>query len=240
MIDRSEHIFLNHLLQLHHSRPVPNPSEDLVWPSLFLFISLILLAFVKAASFEKVVRILHSTFNKQVLQQLEREEVSQYKFYSLALNFFFILNISFLGYKINRMYEMVLVGSNPFFQFAFFVLIISSGYFVKALINTLIGIFTGEDKLISDYVTRTSLINQAFGLFLFPLIIMLEFSPFEPKVFVFLSLLVLAFSFLLKWYRGFIRSLVDERVGLLQIFTYFCGLEILPVLVLVKFVIETF
>ena len=82
MVDRSEHIFTNHLLQVSDYQPVLNPSEDLIWPSLFLFISLILLAFVKAASFEKVIRILHSTFNKQVLQQLEREEFSPYKFYT--------------------------------------------------------------------------------------------------------------------------------------------------------------
>lgn len=240
MLDKSTHIFSNHLLQLHDYQALPKSGEELIWPSLLLFFSLTLLAFVKFVSFDKVIRILHSTFNKQVLQQLEREEFSPYKFYSLSLNFFFILNISFVGYKLNHMYKWILVDSGSFLQFAFLVLVISTGYFIKSIINALIGLFTGELKLISDYVTRTSLINQAFGLFLFPLVVMLEFSPFDPMIFIILSLLVLAVSFLLKWYRGFIKGLVDERIGLLQIFTYFCGLEILPVLVMVKFVIETF
>lgn len=120
------------------------------------------------------------------------------------------------------------------------MIVVTLSYFTKTIINRLIAFFTNEDKLIGDYSTRSSLINQAFGIFLFPLIVLLEFSPFNPLTFISLALVVLALSFLLKWYHGLIKGLIDERIGLLQIFTYFCGLEILPVFVLVKFVIETF
>ncbi len=84
------------------------------------------------------------------------------------------------------------------------------------------------------------LVNQSFGLFLFPLIVLMEFSKFNPLIFIWCASLVLGTAVLLKWYRGVLMSLVVERIGLLQIFSYFCALEILPVFVLVKYIIETF
>lgn len=235
-----EHIFRNHLLQKQSSAPVFNPSEDLIWPSVFLFLCLILLSLIKASSIEKVIRIVQSTLNKQVLQQLEREEANPYKFYSMGLMTFFLLNLTFLIYKINSIYQVILIESSDWLQFAFFFVVLLVGYFLKSFINWMIAFFTNEEKIVSEYVIRSTLINQAFGLFLFPLVILIEFSPFNPITFILLALLLLAFSFILKWYRGLIRGLIDERIGLLQIFTYFCGLEILPVFVLVKFLIETF
>ena len=186
------------------------------------------------------MRIVQSTFSSQVLQQLEREEFNPFKFYSLALNLFFILNVSFLAYKINSIYKYVLIETSNFAQFCFFFLIVLIVVFLKLLVNRSLAVFTDKRKIISEYVTSSTLVNQSFGLFLFPLIVLIEFSPFDPLIFIAGALIVLVSAVLLKWYRGIIMGLVEERLGLLQIFSYFCGLEILPVFVLVKYIIETF
>lgn len=120
MVSGFEHIFAEHLLQKQHEGPAINMAEDLIWPSVFLFICLALLALIKAASIEKVMRIIQSTFNKQVLLQLEREEANPYKFYAIALTAFFILNVSFLAYKINSIYQFILIDSADLTQFIFF------------------------------------------------------------------------------------------------------------------------
>lgn len=183
---------------------------------------------------------MQSTFSSQVLQQLEREEFNPFKFYSLGLNLIFILNVSFLVYKINTLYKFVLVDTSHLVQFWFFFGIVLIVFLFKILVNRTLTFFTDKRKVISEYATSSTLINQSFGLFLFPLIILIEFSPFDPLVFILGALTVLAASIILKWYRGVIMGLVEERIGLLQIFSYFCGLEILPVFVLVKYIIETF
>ena len=83
-------------------------------------------------------------------------------------------------------------------------------------------------------------INQTFGLFLFPWLIMAELTDFNPLIFVSGAFVVVTASVVYRWYRGVIIGLIEERIGLLQTFTYFCGLEILPVIILVKYIIETF
>jgi hypothetical protein len=236
----NRHIFHDHLLQPQHPFPVVKASNEQIWPSVFLIICLGLLVLVKIRSFPRAIRIIQSTFSSQVLQQLEREEHNPFKFYSIALNLFFVLNVSFLVFKINTLYNFVLSETSYFVQFCFFLAIVLFVFSFKALINRLLAFFTDERKIISEYVTSSTLVNQAFGLFLFPWIVLVQFSTFNPWIFISGALAVLAAAVVLKWYRGVIMGLVEERIGLLQIFSYFCGLEILPVFVLIKYIIETF
>lgn len=240
IVQHTQHIFYDHLLQKHSLNPSLINRNEQVWPSVFLVSCLVLLVLVKISSFPKVVRIIQSTFSSQVLQQLEREESNPFKFYSVALNLFFLLNLSFLAYKINTVYKFVLVETSDFSQFCFFFFVVLLGFSFKVITNSALSFFTEERKVISEYVISSTLVNQSFGIFLFPLIILIEFSPFNPLIFISGALTVVAASVILKWYRGIIMGLVEERVGLLQIFSYFCGLEILPVFVLVKYIIETF
>lgn len=236
----TQHIFYNHLLQKHNSTPQVKISTEEVWPSFFLFLCLCLLVLIRVNAFQRVVRIVQSTFSNQVLQQLEREEINPFKFHALALNLFFVLNVSFLVYKINNLYHFVLTDSGHLVQFSFFLLLILLVIVLKNILNKVLVFFTDQRKVISDYAISSTLVNQTFGLFLFPLVILLEFSPFNPLVFISGAVVVLGGAVVLKWYRGLISGLIVERVGILQIFSYFCGLEILPFFVLVKYIIETF
>lgn len=187
-----------------------------------------------------MIRVLQSTFSRQVLQQLEREESGVFKFHSVLLNLFFILNLAFLVFKINSIYGFILNETPYVLQYLFFLALIAVIGFFKVLVNNLLIVFTGERKLISDYNVSSRLVDQAFGILIFPWIILMQFTTFNPIIFISGAMLVLTFSILLKWYRGVLIGLIDQRIGLLQIFSYFCGLEILPVFVLVKFLIQTF
>jgi len=236
----AQHIFYGHLLHPQHALPLIKPVTDQIWPSVFLIVCLAILALVKVSAWPKVTKIVQSSFSAQAMHLLEREEINPFKFYHLALNLLFILDLSFLCYKTNSIYTLILTQQSHFVQFCFFVLLVSLVFTFKMLLTNLLGFFTNERKVVSEYRVNSILINETFGLILFPLIVLAQFSSFDPLGFVFGGVLVVAASLLLKWYRGVIIGLVEERIGLLQTFSYFCGLEILPVLVLVKYVIETF
>lgn len=184
--------------------------------------------------------MIQSIFSLSAVKSLERDQYGLLKFSSIVLNIFFVLNLAFLVYKINGLHKLILINQSQLFQFLFFLGLIFLFYVFKLFINEILGVITNKQKLVLEYTTSTSLINQTFGLFLFPCIILLQFSAINPFVFISISYLVIALSLVFKWYRGVVIGLVEERIGLLQIFTYFCGLEILPTLVVVKYIIETF
>jgi hypothetical protein len=236
----NEHIFYQHLLTTHDLNPQLKTSYVEIWPSIFLLLCLTVLIIIKVSAFDRVIKLVQSIFSPQALQQLDRSEQSQFKVYNIALNLFFIFNLAFLVYKINLAYKLVLPGSTHFAQFMFFSLLVLVVFAFKYAINKLLTLITSETRLIGDYEVNSILINQASGLFLFPWIVLAQFSKFNPLIFVSGALITLSAGTLIKWYKGLIGSLMEDRVGLLQIFTYFCGLEILPVIVTVKYVIESF
>lgn len=100
--------------------------------------------------------------------------------------------------------------------------------------------FIGDYKIIPEYTHNTLTINQTAGILVFPCLLLAELSTFQPLVFLSAAAVIIGFMQLLKWYRGVLFALIENRVGLLQIFAYFCSVEILPVLVLAKFIVEKF
>ena len=234
------HIFEGHLLPKHHSLPEINPGTDLVWPSVFLLGCLVLLVIIKVTAFPKVIKLIQSCFNMQAWRQLEREEFNPFKSYSVLLSIFFFLNLTFFIYKVNSVYHLVLTERSPFQQFAFIFLatLVLLGF--KGAVNKLLSLFIGDTRLIPEFVYSTFVISQTFGLFLFPCLVLAELSSFNNNLFLSAGFVILAASQLFKWYRGVLFGFIEHRVGLLQTFVYFCALEILPVLVMVKFIIEKF
>lgn len=234
------HIFSDHLLQKTHASPLLNEGYTLVWPSVFLIICLVILVIIRVTSLNKVIRLVQSCFSNQIWRQLEREEANLLKFYSVLLSTFFLLNLSFLLYKINDAYQLVLTNNSSLQQFLFILGITTGVILLKALFNWVLGFLTNDTRAIPEFAYSSFVVSQTLGLILFPCLVLSELSKLNPLIFLSASVVILGLGQLFKWYRGIMFGLVEHRVGFLQIFAYFCGLEILPVLVLVKFIIETF
>jgi len=234
------HIFDNHLLPKVNLEPQLKNTFELIWPSIFLLICFALIVFIKTTSFVKVVKIIQSTFNVQNWHQLQREDYNPYKFYSIILAALFAFNVSFLLYKLNTVYNLIFTQAPHLIQFLIIFGILTALIFLKIIVNKILMVFTGSKNTIHQYGYYSFIINQTFGLFIFPFIVLAEFSKFNSLIFLTIALAIIGLSVLLKWFRGIVFSLVEERIGLLQTFAYLCTLEILPVLVLVKFIVETF
>jgi hypothetical protein len=176
----------------------------------------------------------------QSLRQLERDESSSLKFYSIALLFFFLLNFAFFLYKVNCNYKYVLVEQSSFVQFSFFVFLVLVAFLVKFGVTRLLTFSLSDSNLLPEFNYSSIVISQTLGVFLFPFMVLAELGKVNQLLFLSIAAVILLAMQAFKWYRGIVFSLVENRVGLLQIFTYFCSLEILPALVVVKFVIEKF
>jgi hypothetical protein len=236
----NNHIFYDHLLQKQHLSPLLKNHTEVIWTSVFFLFCLSLIVFIKVTSYSKVVKIIQSTFSSNALHELEREEGKRFKLHSVLLSSFFLLNVAFLLYKVNTFYNLVFTDSPLFIQFVYILLIVLISIGIKTFLNQFISFLSNDRRTISEYSYNSIKINQTFGIFLFPWLILAELTKFNALIFVSAAFVVLAASLVYKWYRGVIIGLIEERVGLLQTFTYFCGLEILPVVVLVKYIIETF
>jgi Domain of unknown function (DUF4271) len=236
-MNETHHILYHHLLQRQNDLPIIRTSLVSIWPSIFLLICLVILVVLRVTSYQKVIKIMQAIFNFKTAKSIDGEEYKFFKLSSILLNVFFIFNMAFLCYKLNSIYRLILVKWSGVMQLLFFILFM---LLFKFLLNRLLLFISNNHKVVSEYNLIGSLINQTFALFIFPFVVLLQFSKYNSIFFLFCALVILASAEIYKWYRGFLISLIEQRIGLLQIFTYFCALEILPGLILLKYIIETF
>ena len=239
-MNETHHILYHHLLQRQNALPIIRTSLVSIWPSIFLLICIVILVVLRVTSYQKVLKIIQSIFNFKTAKSIDGEEYKFFKFSSILLNVFFIFNIAFLCYKLNSIYKLILFEWSGFMQLLVFILFILLLLLFKFLLNRLILFISNNHKAVLEFTLIGSLINQIFSLFIFPFTLLLQFSKYNSLFFLSSALVILASSVIFKWYRGFLIALIEQRIGLLQIFTYFCALEILPGLILLKYIIETF
>lgn len=195
---------------------------------------------LKVTSFTKVIQVIQSCFSMQTLRQIERDEYNPFKFYAITLTFFFLINLSFYFYKLNNTYKLVFIESQSSVQFLLLFFITMLFFTLKNGLARGLALFIGDSKLIPEYTYSSFMITQTLGILLFPCLVMAELGPFNNMIFISIASVILIALQAFKWYRGVMFAFVDNKVGFLQIFTYFCSLEILPTLVLVKFIIEKY
>lgn len=235
-----EPLFKDHLLKPIHDTAIFNNAQILFWPSVVLFIALCLLVLLKATSPQKTFRVLNAAYSLQVARQIEREDYGPLKRVSIVLSAVFVLITAFLFYKLNLFFGSVLSSNGGLFQYLFFVMVIILVYSVKLIAANIIGFVTQTSNIFSEYVNNTLIINQSIGVILLPVMIIVELSPVNPVWIVLPATLFLLLGYVLRLYRGFIFAGIEHGVGLLQLFVYLCALEILPLLVLIKFLVVNF
>lgn len=215
-----------------------NPQQ--VWISAYLLAGLLILTTVKKYSFPNLLRSLQFGFSFQAQRKFERIELGKKEIFPQLLNVFYVLNVSFLAFSVNSTYGLLFPDRDFLFQVLFFMGLTLTLLLIKSVSNLILVAVTSKGKFINEYQIISGNMNRISGLFIFPIMLLFGFSEMNSNYLVILALVLMGSLLLIKWAKGILLSLGEEGLGILQILTYFCALEILPHLVLVKFTIETF
>jgi hypothetical protein len=111
---------------------------------------------------------------------------------------------------------------------------------VKFLANYVLAFISSNNDLGKEYLFNVFVYSQTIGIILFPFIVCLQFTKYPTELFLYPALVICAGFYALRMFRGFIISVTEQNVGILYIFLYLCALEILPLLVLIKFLLVNF
>lgn len=235
-----EPIFQNHLLKPIHDGAIFNPAQQLIWPSVVLFLAVCVLIVLKATMPSRTLRVLNAAYSLQVARQIERENYGPFKRQSILLNIVFVMVIGFLFYKLNRLFGAMLNDTTGIMQYLFFVFLVLAMYSIKFIVLNIVGFITLTKDTIDEYINNTLIINQSIGVVLLPVMIIAELSPINPVWLVFPSVLFIVLGYFFRLYRGFLFSGIEQGMGIFQLFVYLCALEILPLLVFIKFLVVKF
>lgn len=233
-------IFSGHSLKPVHDSPIFNASSTSYWQGILLFVIFSIYVLIKISEPKKILRIFSSVFSLQEAKQLFREEFKLAKRMSLFMGICFVLISAFLIQITNNYFGLILKEHSYLQQYLFFVLVISLAYLTKFIGNYALAFVSSNNELGREYLFNVVLFSQTIGIILFPLIVCLQFTTYPLEWFLYPSLIICLGFYALRMFRTIIISVSEQSVGILYIFLYLCALEILPLLILIKFLLINF
>lgn len=240
LINNPISIFAEHSLQPTHTTPVFREGSTSYWPGILLFLVFALYVSIKVSDPKKIMKVFASVFSMQAAKQLLREDYKLNRRVSVFLTFGFVVTAAFMAFITNNYFGLILKEDSPIKQYLFFVGVIIAMYFIKYITTYFLSYIIGEYELGREYFFNVFIFNQTAGVVLFPVVLCIMFSKFSPELFLYPGIIICAVFFMLRLFRGFVISTLEQNIGVLYIFLYFCGLEILPLLVLIKFLLNNF
>lgn len=234
-------LFSGHSLKSSRDKdPILTNTPVLYWPSVLLFLVFSIYVSIKVTDPKKIIKIFISIFSIQASKQLIREDYKLYKRVSVFLSTCFILVISFLICLINNYFGLILKSYGLFYQYLFFILVTTFIYLTKIVSTLILSHITSSYEIGKEYVFNLFIFCQIAGIILFPVVVFLQFSKYPAEWFLYPGLIICGSIYMLRIFRGFVISALEQNIGFLYIILYLCALEILPVLVLVRFLLINF
>ena len=174
-------------------------------------------------------------FNTSLRQNQLTDLLLQARLPSLIFNLFFTITAGVYVWLLLKNYKIITNGYSR--NLLFCILIISCIYAVKFCVLKFIGWVTGMSDAAETYIFIVFLINKIIGVMLLPFIILIAFAlPSWLPVIIISSFLILGVLFLLRFLRSY--SLLQSQLALRRIpfVLYIIAIEILPLLVIYKWI----
>jgi hypothetical protein len=235
-----ESLFSNHSLKPVHSTPIFNAADSSYWQGILLFTVFSIYVLTKVSEPRKIVKVFLSVFSLQEAKQLFREDFKLTKRLSLFLGIAFILVIAFLIQITNHYFGLILNDYTPLKQYLFFIAVVCISYILKFSANHILAFISSSTDLGKEYLFNVVVFAQTTGLILLPFVIAMQFTRYPSEWFLYPALIICLGFYVLRLFRGFIISVAEQNIGIIYIFLYLCALEILPLLILIKFLLINF
>jgi hypothetical protein len=154
---------------------------------------------------------------------------------SLGLNLVFALNLGLFIFFFLQYFSIEQQFPNKIVNVLVYSLGLIVLYSIKTFSCRLIGFLFKVPNEFAEYIHNINLFNKNIGLFLFPIVILYPYidESIRPAV-LYLGIAILSIMFLLRTIRGF-QIIMRKGVSFFYLILYLCAIEILPVLIVVKY-----
>jgi hypothetical protein len=205
---------------------------------LVLLLSLFaLIAFVRLSGKNYFNRLLMSIQNYSYSVSFFREKNLAYVLYNNILIFVFFVSCGILSTMIAAHYGISIPNMDKFLQLLIFTIIIAFLVFLNRFMARVSGIIFGYYKITAEYLFYYANWLRIVGVLLLILCLILSFvNPNYQNIFIYLTFFVLVITYLVKSLRIFIIFFTN-RLSLYYLILYFCALEIIPFILLLKLIV---
>jgi hypothetical protein len=234
LIDSSQtanyELFNNHLLLPQGSKPVLHfTNYDFVVAGILFFLY-ILFVWLYVSNRKRLNQIIKGFYINRYANQLAREELAIGYRVSLFLAMLFVFSLSIFFVQLNNYFVFFVINNSISYLIVSAAIIVL--YFCKFIFIKILAFIFKLGKEEKEYKMGILLFCNALGIFMFPIVICLQFvNRVEPLVFIYSGLSVVSLFLVIRLIRSFAIGLNSNRVSLFYLFLYICTFEILPFMI---------
>ncbi|MEI6681492.1 MAG: DUF4271 domain-containing protein [Bacteroidota bacterium] len=207
------------------------------WILGILLLCFILLAWTQVFYHKRIRQVFRAPFSKRFINQLTRDGNLFKERISVTLGIIYLLTFSLLLYEFNeqilKIDFRIIHGAPLFGAITLANLVVLT---VKVSLVQLIG---------RVFKTRETTYNYLLNLLIFALLtgplmlgILILILYLKLPVFLYICLVAFILIFIFRFVRGFFIGIAVTKFSYLFLFVYLCSLEILPLLVIIKILLN--
>ncbi|MBK9479360.1 MAG: DUF4271 domain-containing protein [Bacteroidia bacterium] len=232
-------LFESNLLQVHQIEPKVRNKEHNDWVTGILLLVVVIGCIINVSYRSRLKQLFNAFASNRFVHQMVREENVMFQRINIFLSMLFLLITSLFIFQIGRYYKLPFASNNDFVNYAVILFALFAFYFIKISTVNFLGFLLKIEREIKEYVFAVFLYNHFIGLGLIPVVVLLAFVPTIPQniVFICAAACFLA-SFLLRAIRSYGNVSGTSRFSVFYLFLYLCALEILPLVVITKLIIN--
>jgi len=164
-----------------------------------------------------------------------REIDGVFTWQSTILNFISFLIISLFGYFAASYNDFTPFGINGILFWILSFGIVISAFTLRHITCAITGDLSGEKEAFREYLISVYHSYWSSALFLFVIIILMSYTAVLPaRISLTAGLIVVGIMYLIRILR-LIKIFLDRNISIFYLILYLCALELLPVLILVKY-----
>jgi hypothetical protein len=205
------------------------------WMSGIILLCVSLFILVKVLANKRFKQIFFSVFGQHFFHQLNRDGDLLKERISIPLFVIYSLLISLLIFQtvlIYNKYQDELLNSFVLFLLIFISIIIL--WCLKITVIKFIAKLFKEYQISIEYRINTLIFNIITGILLLPLLILITYL--KTNIFLYSAFIIIGLLILFRFFRNIQIAINQRKISVLYIFLYFCSLEILPAIVIIKLV----
>lgn len=185
--------------------------------------------------FENLIR---SAFSYTLTEKLSKESgLLQKRVMEVSLGIY-VLSASLYIYALSRAFEVKVVEANFLLLTGLFILVLTSLLFFRYLVMGLTGHIFNRQTLFSNYLFHHFINNRVLGIGLTPFLILIPYTTgIINEISIYLSLALVIIAVIMKIYRA-IRYILKNVIFKFYLILYLCALEIIPLLVVIKYTLS--
>jgi len=206
------------------------------WFLLIAMAVLVIFAVIRNLAEKYVSGIFTSIANYNTASRIYRESNVGNEWARALLEIFSYLAISLFVYQLT-IHRYLAVSVEGVLLFPIILLSVSGFLIAKKIIHVISGYLFGEQNLAKEFIFNQNNSVKVAGIFLFPVVALIEWGPMDNAGILFaLGLGLFGFVYFLLLLRG-INIFLKKQLPIFYLFLYLCTLEFLPTLVVFKLLV---